>query len=29
MCVVKDVPVEAGKAYAFSLSEADLKDCSK
>jgi len=28
-CVVKDVALEAGKAYAFSLSEADLKDCSK
>jgi hypothetical protein len=28
-CVVKDVSVEAGKAYAFSLSEPDLKDCSK
>jgi len=27
-CVVKDVTVEAGKAYAFSLSESDLKDCS-
>jgi hypothetical protein len=28
-CIVKDVTVEGGKAYAFSLSEADLKDCSK
>jgi hypothetical protein len=28
-CVVKDVTVVAGKAYAFSLSESDLKDCSK
>ena len=28
-CIVKDVAVLAGKPYAFSLSEADLKDCSK
>lgn len=28
-CVVKDVALETGKAYAFSLSEADLKDCTK
>jgi hypothetical protein len=28
-CIVKDVAVVAGKAYAFSLSESDLKDCSK
>jgi hypothetical protein len=28
-CVVKDVAVEAGKAYAFSLSDSDLKECSK
>jgi hypothetical protein len=28
-CVVKDVTLQAGTSYAFSLSEADLKDCSK
>jgi len=28
-CIVKDVALEAGKPYAFSLSEAELKDCSK
>jgi hypothetical protein len=28
-CVVKNVTLLAGKPYAFSLSEADLKDCSK
>lgn len=28
-CIVKDVAVLAGKPYAFSISEADLKDCSK
>jgi hypothetical protein len=28
-CIVKDVALEAGKPYAFSLSESDLKDCSK
>jgi hypothetical protein len=28
-CIVKDVTLEAGKAYAFSLSDADLKDCSE
>jgi hypothetical protein len=29
LCIVKDVTLQAGKPYAFSLSEADLKDCSK
>ena len=28
-CIVRDVVLSAGKAYAFSLSESDLKDCSK
>ena len=28
-CTVKDVLLQAGKGYAFSLSEADLKDCTK
>jgi hypothetical protein len=28
-CIVKNVALEAGKAYAFSLSESDLKECSK
>jgi hypothetical protein len=28
-CVVRDVTLEAGKAYAFSLSPDDLKDCQK
>ena len=28
-CIVKDVTVRAGQAYAFSLSDADLKDCTK
>ena len=28
-CIVKNVTLQSGKAYAFSLSEADLKDCSK
>jgi hypothetical protein len=28
-CVVRDVTLEAGKAYAFSLSPAELKDCPK
>ena len=28
-CTVKDVALEAGKAYAFSVAEADLKDCTK
>jgi hypothetical protein len=28
-CVVKNVTLEAGKAYAFSISESELKDCSK
>jgi hypothetical protein len=26
-CMVRDVTVEAGNAYAFSLSPDDLKDC--
>jgi hypothetical protein len=28
-CVIKDVVLQTGRAYAFSLSEPDLKDCSK
>jgi hypothetical protein len=28
-CVVRDVEVQAGKPYAFSLSEKDLTDCSR
>jgi len=28
-CVVRNVEVEAGKPYAFSLSEKDLTDCSQ
>jgi hypothetical protein len=28
-CIVKDVTLQGGKAYAFSLTEADLKDCTK
>jgi hypothetical protein len=28
-CMVKDVTLQAGKGYAFSLSEDDLKDCTK
>jgi hypothetical protein len=28
-CVVKNVTLESGKAYAFSISEADVKDCPK
>jgi hypothetical protein len=28
-CIVRDVTLQAGKSYAFSLSEADLKDCTK
>jgi hypothetical protein len=28
-CVIKDVTLETGTKYAFSLSEADLKNCSK
>jgi hypothetical protein len=28
-CVVKNVTLEPGKAYAFSISESELKDCSK
>jgi hypothetical protein len=28
-CIVKDVMLQAKKPYAFSLSEADLKDCTK
>jgi hypothetical protein len=28
-CIVKDVTLESGKAYAFSISEAELKECSK
>jgi hypothetical protein len=29
ICTVKDVTLQAGKSYAFSLTEADLKDCTK
>ena len=29
ICTVKDVTLVAGKSYAFSLTEADLKDCVK
>ncbi len=28
-CMVRGVTLQAGKPYAFSLSDADLKDCSK
>jgi hypothetical protein len=28
-CLVKDVTLQSGKPYAFSLSESDLKECSK
>ncbi len=28
-CIVKDVTLQAGKPYAFSLSDSDLKDCVK
>jgi hypothetical protein len=28
-CIVKDVTLQTGTAYAFSISESDLKDCSK
>ena len=28
-CTVKNVTLESGKAYAFSISESDLRDCSK
>lgn len=28
-CILQDITLEGGKAYAFSLAEADLKDCSK
>jgi hypothetical protein len=28
-CVVRNVEVQAGKPYAFSLSEKDLTDCSR
>jgi hypothetical protein len=28
-CVVKNITLESGKAYAFSISESELKDCSK
>jgi hypothetical protein len=29
ICVVRNVEVEGGKPYAFSLSEKDLTDCSR
>jgi hypothetical protein len=29
ICVVRNVEVQAGKPYAFSLSEKDLTDCSR
>ena len=28
-CVVRDVEVKGGRPYAFSISEAELKDCKK
>jgi hypothetical protein len=28
-CVVKNVTLERGKAYAFSISDSELKECSK
>jgi hypothetical protein len=28
-CIIKDVTVQIGTAYAFSLADGDLKDCSK
>jgi hypothetical protein len=28
-CIVRDVTLQATRSYAFSLSEADLKDCAK
>jgi hypothetical protein len=28
-CFVRDVTLETGKAYAFSISEAEMKNCSK
>jgi hypothetical protein len=28
-CTVKNVTLEAGKAYAFAISESDLSDCTK
>jgi hypothetical protein len=28
-CIVKDVTLQTGKPYAFSLSDTDLKDCVK
>jgi hypothetical protein len=28
-CIVKDVTLELGKPYAFSISDSELKDCSK
>ena len=28
-CVVRDVAVNGGQPYAFSISEADLKDCKR
>ena len=29
VCIVRDVEVAGGKAYAFSISEKELTDCSK
>ena len=29
ICVVRNVEVQAGKPYAFSISEKDLTDCSQ
>ena len=29
VCVVHNVEVKAGKPYAFSISESDLKDCNR
>jgi hypothetical protein len=28
-CIVRGVTLQVGKPYAFSLSESDLKDCTK
>jgi hypothetical protein len=28
-CLIKDVMLQSGKPYAFSLEDADLKDCKK
>ena len=28
-CVVRDIEVKGGRPYAFSISEAEMKDCKK